>query len=52
LCPGDIVVWVSDVGAVLAAGLFGIGLGVGIIGGAAIGRIIDKAAAGEDSNDT
>ena len=36
-------VMLSDVGAILAAGLFGIGLGIGIIAGAEIGRIIHRA---------
>lgn len=42
-------VLVSDVGAIVAAGLFGVGLGVGIIGGAEIGRIIHRAT---DTPDT
>lgn len=38
----------SDVVAVIAAGVFGIGLGVGIIGGAGIGRIIHRATQDDD----
>lgn len=41
-------VLLSDVGAIVAAGLFGIGLGVGVIAGAEISRILHRAGEAPD----
>jgi hypothetical protein len=37
-------VWVSDAAALICAGLFGIGLGVGIVAGGRVAVLIDAAA--------
>jgi hypothetical protein len=37
-------VWVSDAAALIAAALFGIGLGVGIVAGGRVAYLIDRAA--------